>query len=87
MKPFRPKPALRNMKHKAQPRTSRGGRWHKASVAYRKAHPICEYCNKRAAVEVDHVKPWHEYPKLRYDTSNLKSTCHDCHKDRHYGTQ
>ena len=85
MKSFKPKPAL-STKHSSEKRGSRGGRWHKVSTNYRLAHPICETCRARAGVHCHHIKPWHEYPKLRYDYANLQSLCEDCHMDSHHGS-
>ena len=85
MKSFKPKPALSSMGNKPK-RGGRGGRWHKVSTNYRKAHPVCALCKAKVSVHTHHLKPWHEYPKLRYDYSNLQALCEGCHLDSHHGT-
>jgi hypothetical protein len=42
----------------------------------------CVECGKRdRTIEADHIKPQSEYPELRYELSNGRTLCHDCHKE------
>jgi len=46
----------------------------------------CQYCKlksgcgKTVYLEAHHIKSWAEYPKLRFEISNGKTLCKDCHK-------
>jgi len=41
----------------------------------------CQICGKRGyQLRADHIKPWAEYPKLRYDLNNGRTLCKDCHE-------
>jgi hypothetical protein len=40
----------------------------------------CQLCSRRGCcLHVDHVKGWAEYPALRFDHSNCRSLCRECH--------
>jgi 5-methylcytosine-specific restriction endonuclease McrA len=40
----------------------------------------CQMCNKKGVVlHVDHIQPWSEYIKLRFDINNCRTLCVDCH--------
>lgn len=40
----------------------------------------CQFCKKRGGfLHSDHIKPWALYPELRYDLSNGRTLCKDCH--------
>jgi len=42
----------------------------------------CQMCKKRGVVlQADHIKSWTFYPDLRYELSNGRTLCVDCHKD------
>jgi hypothetical protein len=41
----------------------------------------CQICNIRGGnLEMDHIKEWCNYPELRYEISNMRTLCKDCHK-------
>lgn len=41
----------------------------------------CQYCNIRGGrLNADHIKPFALYPQLRFDISNGRTLCEDCHK-------
>jgi hypothetical protein len=41
----------------------------------------CQICNKYSGkLEMDHIKEWCNYPELRYEATNCRTLCHDCHK-------
>lgn len=42
---------------------------------------ICQECGERGGkLNADHIKPWLHYPKLRFELSNGRTLCIDCHK-------
>ena len=47
-------------------------------------HYRCTRCGTRNTtgnrLEVHHVKPWSAYPELRFESNNLQTLCHDCHR-------
>lgn len=49
----------------------------------------CVFCNKRGGnMEVDHIKPFSEYPELRFAIDNGRTLCTCCHrKTITYGRQ
>lgn len=41
----------------------------------------CQLCNVRGGkLEMDHIKEWSNYPELRYEITNCRTLCKDCHK-------
>lgn len=58
--------------------------WRKAVFA--RDNYVCQHCNarsregKRLILNADHIKPWALYPQLRFDVSNGRTLCIDCHK-------
>lgn len=40
----------------------------------------CMRCGAVGEMHVDHIKPWRNYPELRYEFRNLQVLCHTCHK-------
>lgn len=62
--------------------------WHKTIVL--NANSQCEYCGHSAEFESgelcgDHIETQGARPDLRYDITNGKCTCMDCHNKRHAG--
>lgn len=47
----------------------------------------CQICLVRGGkLEMDHIKEWCNYPQLRFEKTNLRTLCHDCHtKTDNYG--
>lgn len=44
--------------------------------------PVCQYCGSHEHLEVHHIKPFHLFPSLELDPSNLITLCdgvNDCH--------
>jgi len=39
----------------------------------------CIWCGSTLCIEADHIKRWSEYPELRYELSNGRTLCHQCH--------
>jgi len=59
---------------------ARSPKWAKVRAAHLKAHPACEACGQRDALEVHHVQPFHLQPDLELDPANLMTLCGDpCH--------
>jgi 5-methylcytosine-specific restriction endonuclease McrA len=41
---------------------------------------VCQICdNTGVYVQADHIKPYADYPELRYDISNGRTLCVPCH--------
>lgn len=40
----------------------------------------CVLCSSTRQIEADHIKPFSIYPELRFEVSNGRTLCHDCHK-------
>ena len=41
----------------------------------------CVLCDSSGYLEMDHIKEWCNYPELRYEPTNLRTLCSDCHKN------
>ena len=60
--------------------------WRQA--VFRKDNYTCVWCranrsnqaDKRVELSADHIKPWSLYPELRFELSNGRTLCTDCHK-------
>lgn len=63
--------------------SARSPKWPTVRAAWVKEHPLCMGCGTRDHVEVHHIKPFHLFPALELDPSNLITLCehpgHDCH--------
>ena len=60
-------------------RTAAYKNW-RTSVFTRDNH-ICQDCGIRGGnLQAHHIKPWNEYPELRFQLDNGKTLCIDCHK-------
>lgn len=59
-------------------------RWDRASVAYRREHPLCVCCKANGVVEavalVDHIIPHKGDRELFWDRDNWQSLCERCDK-------
>jgi len=43
----------------------------------------CQICNKKSHLVPHHIKPWKDYPALRYKPNNGIAICYNCHKEIH----
>ena len=68
-----PQPVTQEMR--AEPRSAC---WKKTRAEYIGQHPACEFCGEKAT-QVHHIKPYHLYPELECEPSNLLSVCDHCH--------
>lgn len=66
-------------------------RWHRLSLDFRKANPLCAACLKIGIVELaectDHIIPLTEWIRMGrdpYDISNLQSLSNSCHSKKTY---
>lgn len=53
----------------------RSSMWAKVRAAHLKAHPACEACAQKDALEVHHIEPFHLRPELELDPTNLMTLC------------
>jgi len=56
----------------------RSPKWTEVRNRFAAAHPVCEVCGRKTET-VHHRKPFHLYPELELDESNLISFCDRCH--------
>lgn len=63
-----------------RPMTSyEGNLWRK--LIYKKDDYTCQFCGQRGGkLNADHIKPFSRYPELKWDLSNGRTLCIDCHK-------
>lgn len=55
--------------------------WRKA--IFQRDNYTCLWCGvsgNKAYLHADHIKPWAKYPELRYDVTNGRTLCIDCHE-------
>ena len=58
----------------------RSSKWPAVRAAHLKAHPACEACGQKDALEVHHIEPFHIRPDLELNRTNLLTLCGDpCH--------
>jgi hypothetical protein len=48
---------------------------------------MCVECGSGEDLHVDHIKPWAEYPKLRFVLDNCRTLCIRCHYKVTYGRE
>lgn len=53
---------------------------HWRNYVFKRDNYTCVSCHKRGIkIEADHIKPWRDYPELRYDINNGRTLCKTCH--------
>ena len=55
----------------------RSPKWRSVREQHLKEHPRCEACGDDKNLEVHHLKPYHLFPELELEKSNLMTLC--CH--------
>ena len=45
---------------------------------------VCKCCGQKATLHVHHIKPFAEYPELRFEPSNGRVLCAKCHYQLHH---
>lgn len=74
--------------HKPRKPISRQGKhynlWQKTRREFIKRNPnnICDVCGGKAT-DIDHIKTRGSRPDLRYELSNLRWICRNCHNNKH----
>lgn len=62
---------------------ARSPRWDKVREAHLVLFPICAACGSRLKLNVHHIKPFHLFPELELEPSNLITLCEgdvvNCH--------
>ena len=57
---------------------------HKWSLAVRRRDGfMCRKCGSREKLNAHHVKPFADFPGLRFNINNGITLCEDCHKKEH----
>lgn len=64
----------------SQPRSPR---WAAARAEALALHPSCEACGCKVGLQVHHIKPFHLFPELELEQSNLIVLCGPQGKDCH----
>ncbi len=59
-------------------------RLNKWSLAVRRRDGfMCRKCGSREKLNAHHIKPFADFPELRFDINNGITLCEDCHKKEH----
>lgn len=59
--------------------TGRSSEWQSVRGKFIKSNPRCEACGTLKDLNVHHIKPYHKYPELELDMSNLITLCRTHH--------
>lgn len=60
----------------------RSSHWDETRDAFLKSHPSCAACGGTKHLQVHHIRPFHLYPQLELEGSNLLTLCmgkFECH--------
>lgn len=58
----------------------RSGQWQRVRREHLEREPACAACGRRKDLEVHHVLPYHKFPELELEPSNLLTLCNSpCH--------
>lgn len=64
-----------------QPSETRSAKWPAVRAEHLKQHGECEACGGKDGLNVHHKRPYHLYPELELEPSNLLTLCerNGCH--------
>lgn len=52
------------------------------SAVFARDNWTCQGCDTRGGrLEADHIKPWSLFPELRFEVSNGRTLCKECHRN------
>jgi len=56
-------------------------KWRKFRERYLRQpeNAVCKDCERRPATDVHHIKKLADFPHLKYELTNLKGLCSECH--------
>lgn len=61
--------------------SKRSSKWPAIRKSFLATHNSCAACGKKEYLEVHHIEPFHENPKLELDTNNFITLCDRPGKD------
>ena len=67
---------------KGKPANLRSPQWDTVRKAHLKNEPMCRACNGTDKLQVHHIKPFHIFPDLELEPTNLITLC-ECDKECH----
>lgn len=53
----------------------RSPKWDRVRAEHLRQHPTCAACGGKEALQVHHIKPYHLFPELELEPSNLLTLC------------
>lgn len=57
----------------------RSPQWPKVEAEHKRKENSCRCCGTRNNLQVHHIKPYHKFPELELEDSNLMTVCQNCH--------
>jgi nitrate/TMAO reductase-like tetraheme cytochrome c subunit len=54
-------------------------------LVFKRDNYTCQMCGSNGDLQVDHIQSWADYVELRFEMSNLRTLCMDCHYLITYG--
>lgn len=60
---------------KAPLSAKRSSQWRRVRAEHLKNNPVCAICEGETKLRVHHIKPFHLYPELELEPSNLLTLC------------
>lgn len=57
----------------------RSSTWAKVKKEHLRHQPCCRACGRKRRLAVHHIKPYHLFPELELDPTNLMTLCRHCH--------